>query len=227
MNREVGGTLATGQRVLEFLTQHHFAEGTAALGEQARELAEAVAVLSGDALSQEVSQRFVKVHVRSCRALAQALRADHMVPVSRIAREVFGVTGMDRAFLMPRSRGSAQALLTGAAAMADAARKEKDVFLRGGLAPDFIERLLQAAAELEAAGAAKTQRRRERVTATASLAAQEKRARRAMRMLDAILTPRLKADVALLAAWRSVKRVRPAASAGGTEAAAADVAKAA
>jgi hypothetical protein len=227
MKREVGGTLATGQRVLEFLAQHQFAEGAAALGEQARELAEAVAVLSGDALNQETATRFVEVHVRSCRALAQALRSDHMLPVSRIAREVFGVSGMDRAFRVPPNGGGMRTLLTGAAAMADAARKEKDVFLRGGLAPDFIEQLQKAAAELEAAGAAKTQRLRERVTATASLAVQEKQARRAVRMLDAILTPRLKTDVALLTAWRSVKRVRPTTAAGNTDAAGTEVPKAA
>src|SRR2546430_13345533 len=50
---------------------------------------------------------------------------------------------------------------------------------------------------------------RRRVAATASVKDQLKRGRRALRLLNAILSPKLAADPELLAAWNNVRRVKP------------------
>jgi hypothetical protein len=132
-----------------------------------------------------------------------------MQPISRVAREVFGASGMDRAFRMPATTTANQTVLAAAGAMAEAAQKEKDVFVRHGLPQDFIERLKACAAQLDGARNAKVESGRRRVTATASVGEQLKRGRKAVRLLNAILQPRLAKDPELLAAWRSAKRVRP------------------
>lgn len=137
-----------------------------------------------------------------------------MQPISRIAREVFGVSGMDRAFQMPKSAKVNQPLIAAAGAMAEAAEKQRDVFLARGLPPDFIERLKSAAAELDAARNSKTESARRQITATAALKEQVRQGRKAVRLLNAILQPRLAKDPDLLAAWKSAKRVRPTTVAG-------------
>ena len=210
MHRQGRSTLSSFQRVQEFLAQHPFSEESAALGAQLSELNDVIAQLVTESVSQESSSRFVRAHVESQRKLRARLYTEHMTPISRVAREVFGATGMDRAFLMPRRATVNQVLLAAAGFMAEAAAKWKDVFLQHGLPQDFIEQLTSATSALEEARNARTESARQRVTATASLNDLLKRGRRAVRMLDAILRPRLVKDPELLAAWQSAKRVPPA-----------------
>jgi hypothetical protein len=151
----------------------------------------------------------VRVHAESQRKLRRTLYADHMQPIARVAREVFGASGMDRAFRLPPSKAVNQTLLAAAGAMAEAAPKEKDVFVKHGLPQDFVEQLRACAAALETARNAKVESQRRRVTATAALHDQVKRGQKAVRLLNAILQPRLAKDPERLAAWRSAKRVRP------------------
>jgi hypothetical protein len=132
-----------------------------------------------------------------------------MQPISRIAREVFGITGMDRAFVMPKGTNASQTLLAAAGAMAQAAEKHKDVFIKHGLSQQFVEQLRAAAQALSDARTARTESARRRVTATAAVKDQVKRGRKAVRLLNAILQPRLSNDPELLAAWKSAKHVPP------------------
>lgn len=70
-------------------------------------------------------------------------------------------------------------------------------------------RLTAAASALDAARNAKVESTRRRITATATVKAQLKRGRKVVRLLDAILKPRLAGNPQLLAAWQSATRVRP------------------
>jgi hypothetical protein len=210
MDKAGRSALESFQKVHEFLTQHQFADAPATLGAQATELDEVIEQLSAGSVDQEAGGRFARVHTESQRTLRNALLTEHLQPISRVAREVFGATGMDRAFRLPRTGTRVnQTLLAAAGAMAEAAQRERDVFLRHGLAQDFIERLRAAATTLAEARDAKTESARRRTTATAAMNDQLKRGRKAVRLLDAILKPRLARDPELLAAWRSAKHVRP------------------
>jgi hypothetical protein len=202
--------LSSFQRVQEFLAQLPADDAAASLGAQAAELDEVISRLSSNAVDQEAGRRFVRVHSESQRRLRRALYADHMQPISRVAREVFGASGMDRAFRMPATTTANQTVLAAAGAMAEAAQKEKDVFGKHGLRPDFIDQLKACAAALDTARNAKVESGRRRVTATADVQKQVKRGRKAVRLLNAILQPRLAKDPELLAAWRSAKHVPPA-----------------
>jgi hypothetical protein len=212
MDRRGRSALSSFQRVQEFLAKYQVTnDASETLGAQATELHEVIARLSSEAVDQEAGARFVRVHAESQRRLREALYGDHMLPISRVAREVFGASGMDRAFGMPHKRSVNQTLLAAAGVMTEAARKNSEVFLKHGLPQDFIEQLKACAAALETARNAKVESGRRRVTATADVGEQVKRGRKAVRLLNAILQPRLAKDPELLAAWRSAKRVPPAA----------------
>ncbi len=222
MRRNDRSTLDTLQRVKEFLTQNPLAAEPESLGAQAAELDDVIQRLSNEVVGQDAGIRFTRVHVERERNLAESLSADHMLPVSRVARDVFGRSGMDRAFRMPRTTVIVP-LVAAAKAMANAAEQGKEVFVRHGLPKEFIEQLKSAASALEETRTAKTKSARDRTTATASVKDQVKRGRKAVRLLDAVLLPRLRKDPQLLAAWKSAKRVRPTAlpvtAAAGTDAA--------
>jgi hypothetical protein len=209
MDRIGRSALSSFQRVQEFLAQHPLSDAPATLGAQATELNDVIARLSSDSLDQEAGGRFVRAHSESQRKLRSALYTDHMQPISRVAREVFGASGMDKAFRLPNPGAANQTLIASAGAMAEVAEKEKDALLKHGLPQDFIEQLKSAASSLADARSAKVQSARRRTTATAALDDQVKRGRKAVRLLDAVLKPRLAKDPELLAAWRSAKRVPP------------------
>src|SRR5262245_59398692 len=111
MNRGGRSALSSFQRVQEFLAQHPMSQAPAALGAQAAELGEVIARLSSDAVDQEAGSRFARAHTKSQRALRTTLYKDHMQPISRVARDVFGASGMDRAFLLPRNARVNQKIL--------------------------------------------------------------------------------------------------------------------
>ena len=215
MNKRGRSTLESFQRVQQFLAQYPVGDAPAALGAQASELADVVARLSTDTVDQEAGKRFFRVHAESQRKLRQVLYMDHMQPISRVAREVFGITGMNEAFRLPQNVRSNQVLIAAAGAMAEAAEKEKTVFVRHGLPESFVEALKESAKALADARSAQRDSGHRRISATAALEDQVKRGKKAVRLLDAILKPRLAKDPELFAAWRSARR--PVAEATATE----------
>jgi hypothetical protein len=209
MDRVARSALSSFQRVQEFLAQLPTSSDAPTLGAQAKELAEVIARLSSNSVEQEAGGRFARVHTEAQRRLRHTLYTEHMQPIARVAREVFGASGLDRAFRMPRHTTVNQKVLAAAGAMAVAAQKEREVFVKHGLPQDFVEQLEACASALETARNARVESGRRRVTATAAVGELLKRGRKAVRLLNAILQPRLAKDPELLAAWRSAKRVRP------------------
>ena len=57
--------------------------------------------------------------------------------------------------------------------------------------------------------------RRQHIVATAAVKNLLRKGRRAVRLLNAILAPKLAKDPVLAAAWNSARRVRPTSAAGG------------
>ncbi len=207
MNREARTALSSCQRVQQFIAQLPAADAPSTLGAQVAELDDVVSRLSSTSVDQEAGRRFVHVHAESRRNFRRALYMDHMQPIARVAREVFGLSGMDRAFRMPPKSVADKTLLAAAGAMAEAAEKGKDVLVKHGLSQDVVEQLKAAAGALENAQSAKSDSGRRRVTATAAVREICKHGRKAVRLLNAILQPRLAKDPELLAAWRSAMRV--------------------
>ena len=213
MNREGRSTLSALQRVQEFLQQHPTLNAPD-LGEQVRELDDVVRQLLAESVDQAKGLRFASVHVKSAASLRSTLYLDHMKPLAQVAREIFDVSGLDRAFRLTRPPSSDQALLAAAGAMVVAAEQQKEMFLKRGLPADFIEQLASAADAVAGVRSARVEARRQHIAATAAVKALLRQGRKAVRLLNAILAPKLAKDPVLAAAWNSARRVRPTSAAG-------------
>jgi hypothetical protein len=108
-------------------------------------------------------------------------------------------------FVAQRPRGTT-ALIQAATGMATAARQHERALFDAGLPEGFIESLVAATNALATAVDDKGSARSHRVAATKGLRADERRARRALKVLDALMrAARLPEDV--LAEWTAVSRV--------------------
>jgi len=204
-------------RVKDFLGQHPAVGGAAELGKQSQVLDEVLQKLSDNGEEQDAALRFTRAEITRQRALRHELRNNHMQPVSRIAKLVYGVPSMNTAFKMPKLRADNEALLDAARGMAQAAAKNADVFIEHGLQKDFLEQFRAATSALSDALGARVESQRRRTVANKSVAELVKRGNTAVQMLDAVVTPRLANDPDLLAAWKSVKKfTESGASAGGS-----------
>lgn len=131
-----------------------------------------------------------------------------MLPIAAVSRDVPGLAGLDVALTMPRMTVPSEVLVFAAGAMAEAAARREAAFIEHGLAPDFVASLRSAASELAAALGARDGTQRRRIDATRNQKQLAKRGRRALRLLNAALRPRLAHDPSLLAAWDNVRRVK-------------------
>ena len=208
MNGEVRSTYRCFRRVEEFLAAHNFENGPANLGKQAAELKDVVEQLSRQSLDQEAGFRLTKAQTKHQRELREQLWERHMLPIARVARDVFGIAGMDRALKLPAVSSPNERIVSAAGAMAEAAERQAQAFLDHGFEPDFIAQLRSAAAELARVMGSRDGNQRRRVEATAAVRELLKRGRRALRLLNAIVRPRLANDPSLLAAWDKVRSVR-------------------
>ena len=120
MQRIGRSTLDSFQRVKEFISQYPAVATPETLGAQATELDDVILQVSGGMVDQESGARFTRVHTEYEAKLRQTLYADHMQPVSQIARDVLGASSMDKAFRLPHGSRVNRTLLTAARAMAAA-----------------------------------------------------------------------------------------------------------
>ena len=206
MNAVQSSALQSYRRVREFLNAHQPADMPAGFAAPVAELDAVLTELSRSAQQQNTSIRAGLSEARRQRALRDDLWDKHMFPLSRLAREIFGVPGVDAALRLPKRSADNDRVLEAAAGMANAAEKELATFVRHGMPENFVTALRAAASALEQALTARVESGRERVKATTGVKEQVKRGRRAVRMIHALIAPRLAASPELLAAWKDAKR---------------------
>jgi hypothetical protein len=153
---------------------------------------------------QELVQRFAQGETRRQAALRAELWK-RMLPLAGLAREVFGSPGVAVELRMPAKTADNDRVLKSAAAMADAAEKKKDVFVRLGLAEDSVDQLRASIQPLADALGGRVENQRRGIEATKQLRKQAARGRRVIRVINHILKPQLQDDETLRAAWESAK----------------------
>ena len=135
------------------------------------------------------------------------LKSQHMQPIAKFARtRLKGVPDIS-ALSQSGSRLQGNPLVKAARAMATAALPHADVLTQGGFASDAVQQLGAAADALAAGITERFDTRVQRVAATKGIKTELVRGRDAVHMLDAVVTKPLSSDPALLAGWRSAKRV--------------------
>ncbi len=208
MNSESRNAYRCFRRVQEYLAANPLADAPVSLGRQLQELNEVVEQLTAAAADQEAGSRLTKAETQHQRELREQLWSRHMLVISRIAREVLGLQGMDKALKLPNKLKAHETVLAAADAMAEAASKQQELFIQHGLPADFVAQLRAATAALRTSLGTRDGTRRRKVTATAGMGVQLRRGKRAVRMLNAILAPHLALDPERLAAWNSIRRVQ-------------------
>lgn len=206
--------LRSFRRVRQFIAGHTPANAPASFGRQLAELDDVLARLDKAGLDQEAGARSTRAETRRQEQLRATLWKSRMLPVSRVARELFAATGVNAALKMPRKSIKNEDLINSARAMAEAAEKEKGRLAEHGLPADCALRLRAAADALAVALAVRVETARRKVKATAAADEQIKRGKRAVRVLDAVITLALEGNAEELAAWTNARKVwaRPVAS---------------
>src|SRR5207237_3099195 len=130
--------------VEEFLTTHKV-EGTEV---KLQVLHQVIEGIEGDAAEHDASTRVTLGETRRQEALRDTLWNHHMAPISRIARRVFGVPGMDVKLQLPAKRADNEAILSAARGMAQAVEDHLEVFTQEGLPADFLKKFHSAVDDL-------------------------------------------------------------------------------
>jgi len=203
MHKRQRNALRRFRRVQEFLAANEVPETAA----QVQQLSEVISQLAEEGAEQDLSVRQSRGEVARQRALRKALWVHHLVPISRIARRMFGVPGMDVKFRLPPRRADNEQLIDAATGMAQAAESHVAAFVQQGLAPDFVQQLRAATAAVADAVGSRVQAWQRRSRAGETVTALVRRGRASVDMLDAIVSSRLEPKPELLAAWKTAKRL--------------------
>ncbi len=170
------------------------------------QLEDAIARLEGYARDQDARSRTAKAATLVKRAQISAIRREFIRPVVSGALTLFpSGNAIPAALQMPKARDSI-GLIAAAEAMAQAATPYKEEFLGAGLPADFIDRILKAVATLREHVDARGAEFGRRTASTAGLRKEYRRGREVVRMLDAMVAPRLASNPARFAEWRTISR---------------------
>jgi len=194
-------------QVQSFLDTHASELAGVNLAAPRAELNDAVRQLSEHAANQAGATTTVRGDTLKKQALYDVLRQDHMVPIAQIARQELRGDTEFADIRVPKDGASAATLVAAARGLAQVAGRHEAVFVRAGLAADFVGQLTAAADALEQVIDERGSTRLGRTGATAALTAQVKRGRKAVMTIDAAVKRTLKGNAPLLAEWRSAKRV--------------------
>ena len=194
------------RRVDEFLGSTEITTGLGSYQKHVEMLGQIVDGVSTHAVEQEVSDRGFRASASTARHQAKIVRGEFMLPISRMGRSLFpSDVALRQSLAMPR-RKDYEGLIAAAYAMADRAEEHKDRFVAGGFNDDFADRLRQATADLRKALDDKAAHFGHRAAATAGLAREMSRGRGLVRILEAMVAPRLVETPDKLAQWRTLSR---------------------
>ena len=206
MNNRQSRTVDTVRNVQAFLDSHAAIIG-ATIAASRRNLDDAETELTGYADAQIVGNTVSRGETNRQRSLRATLRYAHMRPIAEVARQKLRDVPEFSALTMPSANATSTQLVAHAKAMGAAAAPYEAVFKSVGLPDDFLAALDSAADTLTASVTQRSDQSRRRLGATAGLAAEEKRAVSTIRLIDAIVRPKLGSDDALLREWKAAKRV--------------------
>jgi hypothetical protein len=193
-------------RVQAFLAGHpaiepsSYAVAKRVLEDTVRELREfAGAQLSGLTLS--------KAGLAKAGKAAKRLLDRHVRPIVTVAQDLVG-EGVDVPVLtMPPSGLGFTALVTYADGLADTVTPCEPVFVQNGCPNDFIAQLRAARAELEAELGGRASERGKHIGATKGIEVTLRRARAAIKRIDALVRMAYAGNEPVLERWKSAKRV--------------------
>jgi hypothetical protein len=202
-------TQATGRRVLGFLDAHAAIIGTAVPPELRTEIDDAVNQLTTNSVTQETSGGSAKSQTGIQDQYRRDLYVKFVRPIARITKRVLSAISVDdRTALVLKADDTRQpSVVTKVTALANAAEKYQAVFVRNGMAADFVAQLRAAIAQLTSSIDTRDRQVGQRKGATAALVAADKSFKTLLRQLDSVLHPVLRANPGVLADWTATKHI--------------------
>lgn len=163
--------------------------------------------LASLAAEQHESNRGFQDVSRTARELARAIVREYVRPVTSSGKFLFPVESPVRSTLKLPNGGELryEALIAAVEGIAGRLEEHKTKFVEVGFGDDFVEKLRGAVAELRKALEEKAAYFGRRSAATSGLLLEFGRAREMVRMLDAMVAPRLE-GTERLAQWKTLSR---------------------
>jgi len=207
MRNEQNAVLASLRRAQQFLDTN--SDVLAVVNKSTRkQLDDVVTQLSELSIAQDGSARGSKGETSRQRSLRLALRRNYMVPIAELAKLKLRDVPEFAALMLPPASATAQRAVAAAYAMADAATPHAQALIDNGLPTTFADDLRTAAAAVSQSILGRSKHQGRRAGATAGLAAEEKRGRAIVRVLNALIMAHIGNDAKLLAEWTAAKIVR-------------------
>jgi hypothetical protein len=172
-------------------------------------LDDAVALLTTLAATQSGGIMAAKGATARQKALRATLRNNYMKPVSTVAKLLLpDVPEIGSLQAKTRNLSTTQ-LVAAAHGMADAAEGYADVFTQNGLPNDFVAQLRNAADAVTASVAGRQATQATTSGAVSGMLAQESRVRSLLKLVNALVVPKLGTNASLLAQWKSARAIKP------------------
>lgn len=159
------------------------------------------------AAEQHASDRGFQDASQKARDLAKGIVREYVRPLSRLGKVLYPTESPVRATLKLPKHGAVSygALIAAVEGVADRLEEHKAKFIEAGFGEDFVQKLRGAVAELRAALEEKAAHYGRRSKATSGQVLAYGQAREMVRMLDAMVAPRLE-GTEQLAEWKTLSR---------------------
>lgn len=216
MKAPQGAVFETLPHLQRFLDDNSATFDTVNQSDARKRLDDTVTRLGSHAVAQVGSHRTSQGETARQRMLGLDLRNNHMRPIAVIASQKLREAPEFTKLVLPPLKVLAPVLTVAARDMANAAEQYTELFVKEGLAPDFVAQLRAAADALDQSLIKRGQNVGQRAFATKGLEMETKEARALIRQLDSLVRPKLTANPELLREWEvasHIKRPRTVASA--------------
>jgi hypothetical protein len=200
--------LAALRTARQFLDAKSAALGTINTSGALKTLDTAIYTIAALAETQERHRILVTGQLNDERRLSEKFRRKHLRPIAEIAQaklpdEVDLLSNLK----VPRHTSNSTTLVARGNAMGDAVAPFTQTFLDAGLPTDFVAQLKAAAEQLAKAVSNKGNLRSGRRGATDGITKEVRKARKAVRVIDAMVKAQLQANEPLVTEWRDAVRV--------------------
>jgi hypothetical protein len=143
------------------------------------------------------------------KALRATLRNNYMKPVATVAKLLLPDVPEIGALEVKTKNMSTTQLVAAAHGMADAAESYAAVFTQHGLPDDFVAQLRNAADAVTASAAGRQATQATTSGAVSGMLAQESRVRSLLKLINALVVPKLGTNATLLAQWKAARAISP------------------
>lgn len=206
MKARQSALLDTAHHVKAFLDENATVVGPNIMSAR-RNFDDAVTQLSTMAVTQMggvIAARGATAHQR---ALRSTLRNAHMKSITQVAKIALPDVPQIQQLAVTTKNLSGSALVAAAQSMADAAEPYASVFTANGLPDDFIAQLRAAADAVTTSATGRQLTKASTTGATSGMVAQETRVRTLLKLINALVVPKLGTDATLLSKWRAARAI--------------------